>query len=171
MPRGGARVGAGRKPHKRKGIVLQMDGARREPPAAADPVEPSPAVAALVDVDELAIAPEDLTPAEKAVWCSYAPLAIDQQTLTPATAVGFRELCTVAVLTHAIAESIELARTPGKDTEQRSAIGDGLKLYTKYAQRLDGLLARFKLTAFGKPVDGAGKRQQPAANSWADVAK
>jgi hypothetical protein len=161
MARGGARVGAGRKPKEKR--TLTLVNSRRDP----TPAPPRPP--ADVD-DELALPPTDLTPAERDVWRVWAPLALEAQTLTPATAVGFRELCTVAVLTHAIAESIELARAPGKKDEQRYAIGDALKLYTKYAQRLDGLLARFKLTAFGKPVDGAAK-PTAAVNPWAEVAK
>jgi hypothetical protein len=144
-----------------------MDGARR-PTAPERRVDAEqPAAPSIGDDGELAIAPADLTAAEKAVWCAYAPLAIEQQTLTPATAVGFRELCTQYVMTHVIADAIN---APTNEVSV-FARADYLKLYTKYAQRLDATLARFKLTAFGKPVDGAGKRQQPAANSWADVAK
>ena len=45
-----------------------------------------------------------------------------------------------------------------------------LRTYVKLAQRLDNTLARFKLTSFGKPADGAGVRK-PVANPWAAVAK
>jgi hypothetical protein len=161
MPRGGSRVGAGRKPKKRPALTLV--NTRRDP----TPAPPRPPAAA-VDDDELARPPADLTPAERDVWRTCAPLAIEAQTLTPATAIGFRELCTVAALTHAIAESIDAARSAKEPSP--FAIADGLKLYTKYAQRLDGLLARFKLTAFGKPVEGAAK-PTATVNPWAEVAK
>jgi len=169
MPRGGPRVGAGRKPTKKR--VLSLVTTRRDPaPAPAPPAEASAAAAAADD--DLALPPSDLTSAERDVWRTCAPLAIEAQTLTPATAIGFRELCTVAALTHAIADSIDLERNHKEP--QRRVIADGLKLYTKYAQRLDGLLARFKLTAFGKPVDGAARQAAAAAaaaNPWAAVAK
>ena len=162
MPRGGRRVGAGRKP-KQKRPTLTLVNSRRDPAPAPPPA------AADVDVDELAVPPSDLTPAERDVWRSCAPLALEAQTLTPATAVGFRELCTVAALTYAIADSINVARSAKEPSPY--AIAEGLKLYPKYAQRLDGLLARFKLTAFGKPVDGAAKPTAAAVNPWAEVAK
>jgi len=57
-----------------------------------------------------------------------------------------------------------------RSEEDRVGVGELLKLYTKYAQRLDGLLGRFKLTAFGKPVDGAATKRTVESNPWADVA-
>jgi len=175
MPRGGARVGAGRKPKKRPALTLV--NSRREllphrstvaatsPDADAKPSDPNGGDSG---DDELALPPADLQPAERDVWRVCAPLAIEAQTLTPTTVVGFRELCTVAAITHALADTIHAVRTD-KEAPAR-AYGDALKLYTKYAQRLDGLLARFKLTAFGKPVDGAAK-PTATVNPWAEVAK
>src|SRR4051812_8530738 len=88
MPRGGRRPGAGRKPGG--GVVLGMDGNRRQvdPSAAALPPAPSAEVRA-----GLAQPPDDLPAAAKPFWLLWAPRAIEERTLVPATEAGFRTLC------------------------------------------------------------------------------
>lgn len=54
----------------------------------------------------------------------------------------------------------------GADTKEAAPY---LLSYLKLAQRVDASLARFKLTAFGKPA--VSDKPQPAANPWAQVAK
>ena len=44
-----------------------------------------------------------------------------------------------------------------------------LSLYARLEMRLDALLARYRLTAFGKPV--TSDQPKPAANPWGEIAK
>lgn len=161
MPRGGRRVGAGRKPKQpRAGVVLAMDGRRQDPQdlleVAADPVLSHPP-------ELLATPPRDLTPGQKKVWRKAAPLAIAERTLTPATVMGFRALVAQWVMTETLAARIEEAGA-ASDTGV-----DLLRSYVKLAQRLDASLARFKLTGFGKPSESA-PRKPAASNPWSEVA-
>lgn len=158
MPRGGARPGAGRKPKARPATVLGMDG-RRFPllPADAVPVRDE-AVMALADP------PADLPPAQQAIWTQYAPAAIEQRTLVPATVMGFRQLCEQTAMAAVLAARIEKVGAASKRA------GDPLRHYVRLAQRLDASLARFKLTSFGKPADGKASTQ-PAANPWVQVGR
>jgi len=105
-----------------------------------------------------------LSKTERAFWIAEAPHAIAQQTLMAATAVGFRELCQQFALKEAIAKKILTLGAATRDADSY------LRAYTKLAQRVDSSMARFKLTAFGKPDAGASSRK-PAANPWAQVAR
>lgn len=84
MPRGGSRIGSGRKRGPKIGYararVLQHPSA--PPPAPPDPVAP----------------PDALTPAERAIWVTQAPHAIAHRTLTPASALAFARYCQIVVL-------------------------------------------------------------------------
>lgn len=165
MPRGGARVGAGRKPTRRRpAVVLGMDGNRRDLFATASaPGEPSPAAVPQQE-SELLQPPSDLTPAQQDLWRRWAPLAVEQRTLVPATVPGFRELCEQLALKQTLARRIGHL---GAGSERAAG---RLGLYVKLAQRLDSSLARFKLTGFGKP-DTTARARPSAANPWAQVAK
>ncbi len=143
MPRGGRRVGAGRKPSVRRAVVLGMDGARREDLGPPGPLGAAPAPAEDL---ELLTPPPDLTPAQQDYWRRWAPLAVEQRTLVPATRPGFRELCEQADLKAKLARRIHAL---GAGSEKA---GSRLSAYVKLAQRLDSSLARFKLTGMGKPV-------------------
>jgi hypothetical protein len=160
MPRGGARVGAGRKPKARKAVVLGMDGQR----LLGEPGSPgSPWVAPVVGDDPLLAPPADLPPAQQDFWRIYAPYAIEQRTLVAATVAGFRELCEQFALKQTIARGIQRLGAGSSKAEGR------MRNYVKLAQRLDATLARFKLTGFGKPVDAGGARKA-GTSPWAQVA-
>ena len=80
MPRGGRRIGAGRKPKARTAKVLQHPAA-----SIALPVEPVPM-------------PDDLAADEQRVWQQQAPHALVNRTLSPASAVAFARYCKLVVL-------------------------------------------------------------------------
>jgi hypothetical protein len=153
MPRGGRRVGAGRKPGKR-GVVLGMDGRRRGELAASAPPSPE-------DV-ELLVPPADLTEPQREWWRRWAPAALEQRTLVAATLAGFRELCKQGAMAEAYDR--EISRVGPTTIEGESLT----KTYIKLAQRLDSTLARFKLTGAGKPETSV-KPRQSASNPWAQV--
>lgn len=153
MPKGGLRIGAGRKP-KGPPKVVGMDGR-----ALVAPPGPSLEVAA---AEPIAQPPEGMREAEAAVWLALAPLAVAQQTLVPATVRGFRELCEQAVMKQQIADAIAAA---GASTSGMDAL---LRHYAKLAQRFDQSLARFRLTAAGKPEAAASKPKK--ASPWAVTA-
>jgi hypothetical protein len=158
MPRGGRRVGAGRKPKaKGPGVVIGMDGRRQNPPLPGVSSEPDHD-----DVD-LLVPPSDLTPGARRAWRRMAPAAIDQQTLVPATVWGFRRLCTLWNRADLMDQQLQRA---GSGPRGAALQGTALKLET----RLDAALARFKLTGFGKPADKK-ETKSGAANPWAEVAR
>jgi hypothetical protein len=156
MPRGGRRVGAGRKP-KRPGIVLNMAGARVS--ATAPMLGPAPAVptesAALLDP------PAGLTQVQQDRWRQLAPYAIAQLTLVEATRPGFAELCEQLVMKEQIAAAINAAGAAHEGMDRL------LRQYVKLTQRLDASLARFRLTGSGKAE--AAAQRKPAANPWTAV--
>lgn len=162
MARGGRRVGAGRKPVIRRAVVLGMDGTRREDLGA---VGGGLAVAPVPEELDLAQPPTDMTPSQQDFWRRWAPFAIEQRTLVPATLAGFRELCEQFALKQAIWRRLEALGPASEKATPR------LRAYTQLAQRLDSTLARFKLTGMGKPADNGGRARQAAANPWAQVAK
>lgn len=112
----------------------------------------------------LALPPADLPPAQRAIWEQWAPAAIEQRTLVATTVVGFRELCEQAALKQAIHRRLQKLGPASSEAEGQ------MRTYVKLAQRLDATIARFKLTAFGKPADGGGARKSAATNPWAQVA-
>jgi hypothetical protein len=99
--------------------------------------------------------PDNLTLAQLAVWQDLAPLAIEEGTLTRATAQAFRDLCEAIVL---------------KSTLLRQAENDGLVLhgpqgkkahpllsqYRGLMQRVEAGLSRFNLAPAGKPAKPKG---------------
>ncbi len=157
MPRGGRRVGAGRKPALQpSGIVLGMNGQRRQ---ASTPTAPA------VSGDEreaLLQAPDDLPELARHCWLTYAGHAVAERTLTPATAAGFRQCCQQWAYVAEIDARIQHLGAATQDAQPY------LMQYIRLSQRLDASLARFKLTAFGKPV--TTDKPKPAANPWAQVA-
>lgn len=157
MPRGGRRVGSGRKPKRKKAIVIGLDGARRSDRSIPHEVPPRA-------VADLATPPKDLSAEQRQFWSQYAPYAVEQQTLVPATVVGFRELCEQWTMKAKLAKEIARRGAATRDAEGL------LRAYMKLAQRVDALLARFKLTPFGKAVEGATDSKKPAASPWAAVA-
>lgn len=132
------------------------------PPAfqSPAPAAPDPSAAGLAEP------PEELSPAQQAFWREWAPHALERQTLIPATAAGFRELCQQWELKEQLA--VRIAKAGGAAARKVDGL---LRHYTKLAQRVDASMARFSLTSFGKPADGSKKKPQaPGASPWAQVA-
>lgn len=154
MGHGGARVGAGRKPRE-KARVLGMNGTRMSPNVDAT-TKPSS------DHSNLADPPDGLPIEQHEFWRRWAPMAIEMRTLAPSTVVGFRELCEQMALKVAIWDRMAQLGLASSEADRL------LKRYEKIAQRLDTSLKGFKLTAFGKPVEGAAPRQAKV-NPWAQV--
>jgi len=157
MPKGGLRIGQGRRPAPR-GAVYSMDGfsARLGVAGGLGPVPQ-------VDGSVLADPPDGVGERAAELWRELAPHAIAQGTLVPATVQGFRELVEhVAMKQELVAKIVQAGGAAAKDA-------DGLmRHYAKIAQRLDASLARFRLTASGKPEPSAVRVK--VANPWAAVA-
>lgn len=165
MPRGGARVGAGRKPKtsrtpKEPARLVAIDGGKAaEPPAVS--VEP----------------PADLPKDEHEFWRAYAALAIAAGTLTPQTVGSFRLLCELDAEKRATKETLDKdGRTyikvtvDGAGQEHQELKAHPLTgPYRQLAQRVEALMARFLLAPFGKPVAGAAKKST-VVNPWAQIA-
>lgn len=146
--RGGKRVGTGPKP---KAAVVGMDG--RALPPSLPQVEP----------DRLLLEPPaDLEAKAQGVWLDLAGCALHERTLTEETVPGFRQLCQQWVYLRELDVTIQRL---GAGTQEAESY---FRTYLKLAQRLDGSLARFKLTAFGKPV--TPDKPKVAENPWAKVA-
>jgi len=99
---------------------------------------------------------------QRAFWTAWAPHAIDQGTLVPETVAGFRELCEqieVKVALFAEMQAVGIASAEGERC---------LKRWEKVAQRVDASMGRFRLTAFGKPMEST-KRAAPKANPWGRI--
>lgn len=167
MPKGGARVGAGRKP-KDAAAVVQMPGTAPATVVAALPMH-------------LFEPPEDVTTDEDRTWRAYAPAAVANGTLTDATAPGFRYLCELTVRYRALAAVID---AEGWQCEKLSvAIGEsgqGVEHVEKKAHPLWGRLVAFALRreqalraygliANGKPVPTQAKAD--AGDPWAARAR
>lgn len=90
MPRGGKRIGAGRKPKHGLGLSARV---------IAHPSVPAvvPTTNAVGPIEEFD-APDDLLKDERDVWLKQAPHAFRNRTLTRATAMAFERYCKVAVL-------------------------------------------------------------------------
>lgn len=108
--------------------------------------------------DALLVPPADLLPPAQACWTAQASHAIAERTLTPATAAGFRQCCEQWAL---VADVLARIHVLGAATTEADPY---LKTYVRLAQRLDASLARFKLTAFGKPA--TTDKPKAVANPW-----
>jgi hypothetical protein len=89
MPRGGRRIGAGRKPNPNK--ELERRGTVLLHPSVPSTNYP-PAVVEEFD------APDALTADERKVWLNQAPFAFKNGTLTRASALSFERYCRIVVL-------------------------------------------------------------------------
>lgn len=159
MGRGGARVGAGRKPAS----VYVL------PPAVTGSA-PAVSVGSGVSME----APAHLTEAERAVWVRYAPLAQQRGTLTEATVPGFEYLCSVVAQYEALRDRIDAdgwtfvkVTIDGSGQEhqeqRRHTLWSPLQAF---ALRREQALRSYGLLANGKPPGGG-----PApVNPWADIA-
>lgn len=145
MPKGGFRIGAGRKP---TGSVVAGKFLAAPPP-----------VVTLEEAADLQQPPEALSAGAKAWWGKWAGRALVERTLTPSTAAGFAQLCEQGAYLDAVAARIDQI---GAGTQEA---GGYLVTYMKLAARLDASLHRFRLTAEGKPMAEKAK----AANPWVAV--
>lgn len=139
MPRGGRRVGAGRKPKGARAHWLTGDAGKRnlslvEAPADAGQTRTAAVVTPLGP-------PGVLSEAERAYWVLWEPLARENGTLTPATCPGFVLLCQTAVdFTAARARM----HTDPDDAKVRSH-------YRGLLLRVEQELARYGLASMGPP--------------------
>jgi hypothetical protein len=120
---GGARVGAGKKPKAKTFAVLQGDFTQGS------------------DVSgDLLVPPRDLPKEQHDFWRTHAPLAIERNTLTIATTPAFRLLC-----------ELDAKKTLVGKMVDKGALG-GLRVFMQLSKQVEGLMARFCLAPFGKPV-------------------
>ena len=160
MPRGGRRVGAGRKPKaKGPGVIIGMDGRRQDRPLFPGATEQDP------DEVDLLVPPTDLglTAEARRYWRKAAPDAIAQGTLVPSARLGFAELCELQDLKQKLLKRIHRL---GPASATASSL---LKDYTKLSLQVGTTLARFKLTGDGKPAQK--DPQAGAANPWEAVGR
>lgn len=152
---GGSRVGAGRKPTKRKDKPEPF-----RPFAIVPPSQPSPAPHAADDcsTDQCSTdQPSDLPADQRAFWALHAPLAVERGTLTDATVPAFRLLC-----------ELEAKKAMVGTMVDKGALG-GLRVFLQLSKQVEGLMARFCLAPFGKPVKG--EKPKVASNPWSDFGR
>ena len=129
MPRGGRRIGAGRKPKPRDefGRILNHPSVptTNYPPAAVEEFD----------------APDSLTADERKVWMSQAPFAFKAGTLTRASALSFERYCRVVVL---------------EQYEAKSS-GVGGANHRGLLKQIDAYELHFLLTPAGRPMPGIEK--------------
>lgn len=133
-------------------------------PKVIGTIEPQPAdLSALEDgTHPLLEPPADLSESAQGVWRDYARFAIEQMTLTTATRAGFRQFCQQWAYLAELDTVIQGMGAGNKDAASH------MRLYLNLAQRLDSSMARFKLTACGKPA--VQPKPKAAVNPWAKVA-
>lgn len=171
MPRGGARVGAGRKKKRLSDeelsspppVLSVIDGGKsKDDSAVTAHVSPVP--------------PKDLPEDQRDFWRRYAGLAIEARTLTPRTVAAFRLLCELEAEKQATKATLDrdgrtyikaFCDSSGQEHQELKAhplTGS----YRQLAQRVEALLARFGLAPFGKAIGPATTKsaaeQQKAAN-------
>ena len=164
MPRGGFRVGSGRKP--KGAAILSLHGGRVRngaQPGASVPNAP------VMPVNT----PQDLPGAQKAVWDDLAPHALAARTLTDGTAAAFRDLCEAIVLKRMmLTEILADGLTQAKVSLQMDEAGGGLQSVEKKAhallsqhrgmmQRVEAGLTRFRLAPMGKEIVQPVKAEDP----------
>lgn len=134
MPRGGKRIGAGRKPKSKTAKLLQHPSALAPPPTNA----PSP-------IEEFD-APDSLSMDGRGVWLKQAPHAFANRTLTPASAMAFERYCEVVVL----------------ERNERKSSGVGGANHRGLLKELRALEERFILAPLGKAMPVVDGRSGPA---------
>lgn len=137
---GGARPGAGRKRKSEEARALDGNAGHKakilQHPNAPE-AQPLPPLPVLTDVD----VPPELIGDERMVWLELAPFALQNRTLTPATALGFRMLC----------RNVALERNYSRSVNDRGGAN-----HRGLIQRIDAELIRFNLAPCGKPLGIAG---------------
>lgn len=174
MPRGGRRVGAGRKRKSAAEHWLSGDASKRglslvprsAEAAAADGemAAPAPELAPVVSIDG---APAILTTQERAFWDWYAPKALAKGTLTLETEPGMVLLCQVAARRRRLWEQIDAdgdkyiaVVVDGAGQERQSLKAHPLLTHARgLDMRVEQLQARFGITSGGKASDDKKPKQ------------
>jgi P27 family predicted phage terminase small subunit len=165
MAKGGARVGAGRKPKKDK--PFGQAGVDPAPSASSTPPDPA-----------LLEPPAHLTEDERAVWARLAPLSAANGMLTKETAPGLEHLCEVWVMYHRLRATLEAEGwqiTLHEKDEQGNVFPLEQKRHPLWPQlqafaiRREQGLRSFGLLANGKPVSTAAPPAGP--DPWAERAR
>lgn len=150
MPKGGPRIGAGRKP--------KLPGARAfgsrvvphpsVPAASSHPVVPTTNPASPIEEFD---APDDLTADERAIWLKQAPHAFRNRTLTKATALAFERYCKIVVL----------------ERNEAKSSGVGGANHRGLLKQLNAYEQQFMLAPTGKPVvEAPAAPQQDADDAY-----
>ena len=160
MPRGGKRLGAGRKPKTRKERWLGGQAGHRPMPLTVVPKKPPKVFSADLTVQVVADipAPAILTEDEQAYWQLWAPMADRRGLLTDDTIPGFAELCQVArrkaMLWSEIMSSglvYEVVTVDGAGQERREFKKHPLLTeWRGLVKQTELLMSRFGLTGDGK---------------------
>ncbi len=152
MPRGGRRIGSGRKPdpnsvrsrrrRQQSGLVLLHSSASRHVPAA--PLEPPP---------QLEI-PASLSAEAQKVWQRQAPFALANRTLSATSAVAFERYCELVVL----------------EMRESKSSGVGGPNHRGLLRQINALELQFMLTPAGRPLtsttDGAATGKPSADDDF-----
>lgn len=167
MPRGGKRVGAGRKPKTRKERWLGGDASHYglslvpKSAEAAGVVEGAADMPPVAEVVPISDAPAVLMAAERPFWDWYAPQATAKGTLTTETAPGFVLLCQVAARRSRLwgqidtdGDKYEAVVVDGAGQERVSLKAHPLLSHARgLDMRLEQLLARYGIASAGKTAD------------------
>ncbi|MFH1604378.1 MAG: hypothetical protein ABIH03_10785, partial [Pseudomonadota bacterium] len=161
--RGGPRVGAGRPP-KAGSVRWQREQRKRRRSVGDRPSVPRASL-------PIVARPSDLPAGQAAVWDMLAPRALEQRTLTLATAFAFREMCEAIVLKRDILAVIEadglmssrvntkMDEKGGGDQVFESKSHPLIAKWTALKVRVESDLTRFRLHATGKELPAA---EEPA---------
>jgi hypothetical protein len=137
VPRGGRRVGAGRKPKNRTANVLQHPSSAVRPPSTNE-------ASAVEEFD----APNDLAADERLIWLKQAPFAFANRTLTRATALAFERYCKLVVL----------------ERNEAKSSGMGGPNHRGLVKQINALELQFLLAPAGKAMPGSDRSATPAAD-------
>ena len=134
--------------------MLDLDGKRRPPKT-----ELPPAVSE-VEREGLLEPPKDLPDGARLCWRAWAPPALEERTLTPATEAGFREMCIRMSIVQELDKRIALLGVGTQDSLPY------LRERRGQASQLNGSLKDFKLSAFGKPATAETPAPLHGATEW-----
>lgn len=136
-PKGGRRIGAGRKPDpnskRQRRLAAQAAGARVLTHPSAPPVVPTTNTPSPIEEFD---APDDLSADERAIWLKQAPHAFRMRTLTRATALAFERYCKVVIL----------------ERKESESSGRGGSNHRGLLRQINAYETQFMLCPIGKPV-------------------
>ncbi len=140
MPRGGKRIGAGRKPKPKVGFDLARVLKHPSVPTTNTPLPP---------IEEFD-APDDLTAEERGIWLKQAPHAFAQRTLTRATALAFERYCKIVIL----------------ERNEAKSSGVGGANHRGLLKQLNAYEVQFMLMPAGKPMTAPVEQPQDADDAF-----